>query len=96
MPEGYTHIRTARAAARLANIEPADRAAFDCGANGPDMLFCYRVWRKSARRGIFPPPGRLLKNGRSVSYYTIFVKVIARFSPVFFLRNFAFLRPGPF
>lgn len=51
MPEGYTHIRTARAAARLANIEPADRAAFDCGANGPDMLFCYRVWRKSARRG---------------------------------------------
>ena len=30
MPEGYTHIRTARAAARLANIEPADRAAFDC------------------------------------------------------------------
>ena len=51
MPEGYTHIRTARAAARLANIEPADGAAFDCGANGPDMLFCYRVWRKSARRG---------------------------------------------
>lgn len=51
MPEGYTHIRTARAAARLAEIEPADRAAFDCGANGPDMLFCYRVWRKSARRG---------------------------------------------
>lgn len=51
MPEGYTHIRTARAAARLANIEPADSAAFGCGANGPDMLFCYRVWRKSARRG---------------------------------------------
>lgn len=51
MPEGYTHIRTARAAARLANIEPAHKAAFDCGANGPDMLFCYRVWRKSARRG---------------------------------------------
>ena len=51
MPEGYTHIRTARAAARLADIIPADGAAFDCGANGPDMLFCYRVWRKSARRG---------------------------------------------
>ena len=51
MPEGYTHIRTARAAARLAGITPADGAAFDCGANGPDMLFCYRVWRKSARRG---------------------------------------------
>lgn len=51
MPEGYTHIRTAKAAAQLANLSIANEAAFGCGANGPDMLFCYRVWRKSANRG---------------------------------------------
>lgn len=63
MPEGYTHIRTARAAARLAKLEPADSAAFDCGANGPDMLFCYRVWRKGARRGEnLPQIGERLHN----------------------------------
>ncbi len=51
MPEGYTHIRTAGRSAQIAGIEPAHPAAFACGANGPDILFCYRVWRKSAKRG---------------------------------------------
>ena len=51
MPEGYTHIRTARHAAALAQVSIADQAAFDCGANGPDILFCYRVWKSSQKRG---------------------------------------------
>ena len=51
MPEGYTHVRTARQAAQLAEIMVPDREAFACGANGPDVLFCYRVWRKAAKRG---------------------------------------------
>ena len=51
MPEGYTHIRTAQAAARLAELNIPHEAAFGCGANGPDILFCYRVWRKGAKRG---------------------------------------------
>ena len=52
MPEGYTHIRTARAAAKLAGLSiVSDEAAFGCGANGPDMLFCYRVWRRAENRG---------------------------------------------
>lgn len=63
MPEGYTHIRTARNAAKLAEITVAEQAAFDCGANGPDILFCYRVWRKSKNRGEnLPEIGERLHN----------------------------------
>lgn len=51
MPEGYTHIRTARRAAALAGFEPEHPAAFGCGANGPDMLFCYRAWKSAGDRG---------------------------------------------
>lgn len=51
MPEGYTHIRTANKAAALANLQPANTAAFGCGANGPDILFSYRAWRKGENRG---------------------------------------------
>lgn len=51
MPEGYTHIRTARNAAQLAKLSIADEAAFGCGANGPDILFCYRAWKKGEKRG---------------------------------------------
>ena len=55
MPEGYTHVRTARQAAQLAEIMVPDREAFACGANGPDVLFCYRVWRKAAKRAKICP-----------------------------------------
>lgn len=51
MPEAYTHLRTARAAARMARLSIADPAAFAAGAGGPDMLFCYRVWRRAEKRG---------------------------------------------
>lgn len=55
MPEAYTHLRTARAAAKMARLSIADPAAFAAGANGPDMLFCYRVWRKAEKRGVNLP-----------------------------------------
>ena len=55
MPEAYTHLRTARAAARMARLAVADPAAFAAGANGPDMLFCYRAWRRAEKRGVNLP-----------------------------------------
>lgn len=51
MPEGYTHVRTARRAAALAQLEIEHPAAFACGANGPDIFFCYRAWRSGEKRG---------------------------------------------
>lgn len=50
MPEGYTHIRTAERALELAGLAAADKAAFGCGANGPDTLFFYQVWRSASER----------------------------------------------
>ena len=51
MPEGYTHVRTANRAAALAQLEIAHPAAFACGANGPDIFFCYRAWKSGEKRG---------------------------------------------
>ena len=51
MPEGYTHIRTAERAANMGNISIEDKNIFGCGANGPDILFSYKVWMKSEKRG---------------------------------------------
>lgn len=51
MPEGYTHIRIGEGALEKAGLAVADKAAFGCGANGPDLLFCYRAWRRPAKRG---------------------------------------------
>ena len=51
MPEGYTHVRTARRAAELAQLEIEHPAAFACGANGPDIFFCYRAWKSGENRG---------------------------------------------
>lgn len=46
MPEGYTHVRTARRAAIGADIAVFNRQAFYAGANGPDLFFFYRAWSK--------------------------------------------------
>ena len=56
MPEGYTHLRCAWRAVRAQKLT-ADlhREAFFAGANGPDMLFCYQVW-KPARKRAYPLP----------------------------------------
>ena len=50
MPEGYTHVRTAQHAAKLAGYTPASPQAFATGANGPDILFVYQLWKPKARR----------------------------------------------
>ena len=51
MPEGYTHIRTAERAANMGNIKIFHKNIFFCGANGPDILFSYKVWMKGEKRG---------------------------------------------
>lgn len=51
MPEGYTHVRTANRAAALAQLEIEHPAAYACGANGPDIFFCYRAWKSGEKRG---------------------------------------------
>ena len=39
MPEGYTHVRTARKAAEAIHYKIQCPAAFAAGANGPDSFF---------------------------------------------------------
>ena len=66
MPEGYTHIRIARKAAELAGYTPADEGVFATGANGPDTLFCYKIWRSPAARGIdLPTLGNIMHRSRT-------------------------------
>ena len=50
MPEGYTHVRTARRAARAAHYKVQCPQALAAGANGPDALFCFEVWKRAAKR----------------------------------------------
>ena len=50
MPEGYTHVRTARLAAAAIRCKIWYPAAFAAGANGPDSFFCFEVWKKRAKR----------------------------------------------
>ena len=50
MPEGYTHVRTARRAAAALHYKIQCPEAFAAGANGPDSFFCFEVWKRPARR----------------------------------------------
>ena len=50
MPEGYTHVRTARKAADALHYKIQCDAAFRAGANGPDILFCYEIWKPARKR----------------------------------------------
>ena len=50
MPEGYTHVRTARKAAETIHYKSQCPAAFAAGANGPDSFFCFEIWKKRAKR----------------------------------------------
>lgn len=50
MPEGYTHVRTARQAAAAIHYKIQCPEAFAAGANGPDSFFCYEVWKSRAKR----------------------------------------------
>ena len=50
MPEGYTHVRTARRAAAALHYKIQCPEAFAAGANGPDSFFCFEVWKRPAKR----------------------------------------------
>ena len=50
MPDGYTHVRTARKAAEAVRYTVKCPAAFAAGANGPDTLFCYQAWKPAQKR----------------------------------------------
>ena len=50
MPEAYTHIRTGRRAVADSGWRPACPAAFALGCQGPDLLFCYQVWKPGKKR----------------------------------------------
>lgn len=50
MPEGYTHVRTAKKAAAAIHYKVQCPAAFAAGANGPDSFFCYEIWKPAAKR----------------------------------------------
>lgn len=50
MPEGYVHAAVAQAAAKRAGWQISCLPSFLAGANGPDMLFCFQVWKKRAAR----------------------------------------------
>ena len=50
MPEGYTHVRTARKAAETIHYKIQCPAAFAAGANGPDSFFCFEIWKQRAKR----------------------------------------------
>lgn len=66
MPEGYTHIRTARRAAEAVRYKIKCPAAFAAGANGPDTFFSYQAW-KPARKRLYDLPalGRRLHNEKT-------------------------------
>ena len=49
MPEGYTHVRTARKAAETIHYKIQCPAAFAAGANGPDSFFCLHLAVASAK-----------------------------------------------
>ena len=55
MPEGYTHLRTARRAAKAAHYTIHCPEAFAAGANGPDALFCFEVWKPARKRSVNLP-----------------------------------------
>ena len=50
MPEGYTHVRTARKAAAGIHYKLHRSAAFAAGANGPDVFFTFEVWKPARKR----------------------------------------------
>jgi len=60
------------------------------------VLISFYLAQNRPAGAVIRPWSSPLENGRSVSYYTIFVKVIARVPAVYFLRNFAFFCPSLF
>ena len=50
MPEGYTHVRTARKAAHAIHYKVRCPEAFAAGANGPDVFFSFEIWKRPRSR----------------------------------------------
>lgn len=50
MPEAYTHIKIGQKAAEKAAFLPHSKEAFLLGCQGPDILFCYSVWKSGKKR----------------------------------------------
>ncbi len=75
MPEGYTHIRTARRAAEAVRYKVKCPAAFAAGANGPDTFFCFQAW-KPARKRLYDLPalGRRLHNENTGAFLCSLVR----------------------
>ena len=66
MPEGYVHAQIAQAAAAAAGWQIRCLPAFLAGANGPDMFYCFEVWKKrAARRMDLPGFGNTLHSRRT-------------------------------
>ncbi|MCO7108775.1 hypothetical protein NIA69_05765 [Gemmiger formicilis] len=55
MPEGYTHVRTARKAAETIHYKIQCPAAFAAGANGPDSFFCFEIWKSAPNAAMTCP-----------------------------------------
>ena len=71
MPEGYTHVRTARKAAETIHYKIQCPAAFAAGANGPDSFFCFEIWKKRAKRHFDLPTlgNRMKRPARSCAVF---------------------------
>lgn len=66
MPEGYVHAQIAQAAAAAVGWQIHCLPAYLAGANGPDMFYCFEVWKKRAsRRMDLPGFGNTLHSQRT-------------------------------
>lgn len=69
MPEGYTHVRIAKKAAAAIHYKIQCPEAFAAGANGPDSLFCYEVWKpRRKRRYDLPTLGNRMHEERTGAF----------------------------
>lgn len=87
MPEAYTHIRTAQRALHAAGFSMPHPAAFAIGAQGPDLLFCYRVWKKG-RRPDLPALGGRMHHERTGAFLRALCRRAATESQISYAMGF--------
>lgn len=61
MPDGYTHVVTAKKAMEKSGFKAASQLAFGAGANGPDPLFFHKVWKKNRSPNLLKLASRMHK-----------------------------------
>ena len=59
MPEGYLHISVAMEAAARAGVPITSLESFKAGANGPDPLFFYKIWKLRGKGDMYALSQRL-------------------------------------